>query len=1087
MLAFQKNGFSQCSTTFVPTQDCAYDPINTFTMAGVASVGNNNTEGSCNSNGYYSFSTPVRTLTIGSTITWSATVGHGQYFDGIGIWIDLNNDNVYSSSEFVSASSPSTPNTTSPSGSFVMPTGVTGTQLRMRVRSAYQFVPTAGQSCTNNIGGGYGETENYFVILEAGCTPPTPSISMVETSGTTNNDGTICGGASTSLTANGGSTYLWSNGATTSTINVSPSSTTTYTVTATSGDGCTATATQTLTVVTSPTASISIVEISGTANNDGTICDGFDVDLTASGGDSYEWSTGEATTTIYKNPSTTTTYTVTATNATGCTGTASRTITVNPNPVPSISVTETSGTTNNDGTVCFGASATLTATGGTTYTWSTSATTAAITPSPASTTTYTLTATTSGCQGFANRSITVNGLPTAAIAIAETSGTANDGSICANFSTTLTASGGTSYAWSTSETTAAITKSPATTTTYTVTVTNANGCSDTETQTLTVVTSPTASISVIETSGTTNNDGTICAGTSATLTATGGTSYAWSTGATTASITPSPSATTTYTVTVTNANGCTATADQILTVTALPTPSISVTETSGTTNNDGVICTGANATLTATGGTTYVWSTSATTAAITPSPAATTTYTLTATTSGCQGFANRSITVNGLPTAAIAVSENSGLQANDGTICTADFVDLTASGGVTVVWNTTETIETIETISVNPSSLTNYTATVTDANGCTDSETQTISVSALPTPSAQAFTICFGDFIIVGSNTYNSTGVYTDTFTGINGCDSVVTTTLTVNQEITTQQVFTICNGESISVGNSTYLLGGTYVDTLTAVNGCDSLVTTTLTINPVFTTNNPIVVCFGETYTIGDSTYTTSGVYTNLFEAITGCDSTVITNLTILPLNTYSQTINVCFGGSYSIGNNTYTSNGTYIDTLVSAFGCDSIVTTQINVYNQINTATSVNEVTISATATGATYQWINCATNQAIAGATNQTYTATVDGDYAVIITSNGCTDTSACVSVENVSLAENSSFTFKLYPNPATSNLTIEASSAIETIELLDLSGKVIQSETANVNTYTFNVETLSRGMYLVRFTMNGEMVTRQFVKQ
>ncbi|HQV97874.1 MAG TPA: hypothetical protein PLE29_09435, partial [Saprospiraceae bacterium] len=144
-------------------------------------------------------------------------------------------------------------------------------------------------------------------------------------------------------------------------------------------------------------------------------------------------------------------------------------------------------------------------------------------------------------------------------------------------------------------------------------------------------TNPTAAITVAETSGTTNNDGNICAGASATLTASGGTSYIWSTAATTAGISVTPTGTTTYTVTVTNTNGCTDTEVTTITVNPLPTAAISIAETSGTTNNDGIICTGATSTLTASGGTIYVWSTAATTAGISVTPTGTTTYTVTVT------------------------------------------------------------------------------------------------------------------------------------------------------------------------------------------------------------------------------------------------------------------------------------------------------------------------------------------------------------------------------------------------------------------------------------------------------------------------
>jgi len=170
--------------------------------------------------------------------------------------------------------------------------------------------------------------------------------------------------------------------------------------------------------------------------------------------------------------------------------------------------------------------------------------------------------------------------------------------------------------------------------TYTVTGTNAtNSCtaSMTGSVTVTVNSAPSVSVTVSETSGATGNDGIICAGASATITATGGGTYLWSTGGTTAAISVTPSVTTTYTVTVTNSNSCTATATTTITVNPLPSASVSVSETSGAANNDGIICAGASATITATGGGTYLWSTGGTTAAISVTPSVTTTYTVTVT------------------------------------------------------------------------------------------------------------------------------------------------------------------------------------------------------------------------------------------------------------------------------------------------------------------------------------------------------------------------------------------------------------------------------------------------------------------------
>ena len=134
----------------------------------------------------------------------------------------------------------------------------------------------------------------------------------------------------------------------------------------------------------------------------------------------------------------------------------------------------------------------------------------------------------------------------------------------------------------------------------------------------------------------------ICIGKSATLLASGGTSYAWNTNPvqTTASITVSPTATTTYVVTVTNANGCTDTESKILTVNPLPVAAIT---------GDLTICIGENTTLTASGGTSYVWNTTPaqTTAAITVAPTTTTTYTVTVTNAnGCTDTESATVSVS---------------------------------------------------------------------------------------------------------------------------------------------------------------------------------------------------------------------------------------------------------------------------------------------------------------------------------------------------------------------------------------------------------------------------------------------------------
>lgn len=218
------------------------------------------------------------------------------------------------------------------------------------------------------------------------------------------------------------------------------------------------------------------------------------------------------------------------------------------------------------------------------------------------------------------------------------------------------------------------------------------------------------SITVTETSGTTDNDGTICVGDMATLDAGAYTAYAWSTTETSQTI--SVSAAGTYTVTVTDANNCTATAETTITVNPLPTPSISVTETSGSTDNDGIICTGDQATLDAGSYDSYAWSTTETTQAIDVTAGGT--YTVTVTDgNGCEAEASFTITENALPTPSISVTETSGAANDDAVICAGDQATLDAGTHSSYLWSTTETSQTI-TVSATGT----YTVTVTDANGC---------------------------------------------------------------------------------------------------------------------------------------------------------------------------------------------------------------------------------------------------------------------------------------------------------------------------------------------------------------------------------
>ncbi len=556
----------------------------------------------------------------------------------------------------------------------------------------------------------------------AGCTASS-NITVTVASGVTANAGvdqTICNGETAVLSASGGATYLWSNGGGTASVSVTPSSTSTYIVTAYSG-GCSGTDNITVNVNPIPTANAGI---------DQTICEGQSATLTATGGSTYSWSTGGSTNSIIVNPTSATTYTVTAYSS-GCSD--SDDITVNVNPVPIVS-------SGSGQTICPGNSATLTASGATSYLWSTGSTNTSITVSPATTTIYSVTGTSSGCSASSSVGVSIGSNITADAGSNQT--------ICVGQSVSLSATGGTTFAWSNGGGTQNISVSPLTTTTYIVTV-SAAGCSGTDNVTINVNQLPSANA---------GTDQIICQGQSANLTAFGGISYSWSNSAQTQSTNVSPASTSTYIVTVTDANTCSNTDDIQVTVNPLPIPNA---------GPDKAICSGSSTTFNASGGNDYVWSpgTGLNNTNIfnpTADPSVTTNYTVTVTDiNGCTASDLMILTVNNLPNA------NAG---NDVSICQGQSTSLSASGGTIYNWSPSAGLSnaSISSPSANPANTTTYIVTVTDANSCSNSDNITVTVNPNPTSTFTATNaICVGsDATVTYTGTASTGATYTWDFDG---------------------------------------------------------------------------------------------------------------------------------------------------------------------------------------------------------------------------------------------------------------------------------------------------------------------------------
>ena len=208
-----------------------------------------------------------------------------------------------------------------------------------------------------------------------------------------------------------------------------------------------------------------------------------------------------------------------------------------------------------------------------------------------------------------------------------------------------------------------------------------------------------------------------------------------------------------------------------------------------------------------------------------------------------------------------------------------------------------------------------------------------------PNSNQQSFSICVLDSVLVGSSVYDTTGNYIDTLVNFSGCDSIVYTSVNLLPSTVLQWGVTICDGENVSVGNSVYDTTGNYIDVLTAANGCDSVVYTNISVDSPSVWQWGTSICNGDSVIVGNSVYNTVGIYTDTLTTSSGCDSIVYTNISIdyntSSYDTLSVTASIVWNGM------PLNASGDYSLTLINSLGCDSIVNLNLTI-----TTTGISDI---------------------------------------------------------------------------------------------------------------------------------------------
>lgn len=196
-----------------------------------------------------------------------------------------------------------------------------------------------------------------------------------------------------------------------------------------------------------------------------------------------------------------------------------------------------------------------------------------------------------------------------------------------------------------------------------------------------------------------------------------------------------------------------------------------------------------------------------------------------------------------------------------------------------------------------------------------------------------------------------------------------------------------------------------------------------------------------------------------------------------------------ICQGQSYVFGSQTLTAAGTYTDHFPLTAGCDSIVTLHLYVSILDTTVNQFNN-TLTSQLPLASYQWITCGGGP-IPGATNASYTPTSNGSYAVIVTKNGCSDTSSCHLITTIGLNEYGvSLLTQLYPNPFHNQLTIKLKNMVNnlTISITDIQGKEVKKLFfVRQDSFRIDMSDLARGSYLMKMVSDESITTVKLLKE